>query len=1073
MPLARFVAFFECVAQVVQAAHARGIVHRDLKPSNIMVLESEGQLFPKLLDFGVAKLLEDPEPSDDETGEDDEARDPADAIATVRIRAAPPPERTNRDPDRGSGRLTPPGAVVGSVPYMSPEQWDDPGNVGPATDIYSLGCVAYEVLTGHPPFTAESPGGYYQLHRHAEPPPLGDRFPPGVDQAIRRALAKSPDARHADALELAAELRAVLRAEPREQLRVSAHQWHDRGRPAALLWRDDLLAALDEWMQRSVRTGPLTALELEFVDASRDSAAAEAEARERRAKRLQRAAGAAAVVAAGLVFFGFQVLAAWRAQRAQLETQQAQLETRLAQQRERDAQRLANATATVAELEQGRAALLHDEMEDAQRHLSAAWQRGDRSSSTAFMLARALQPRLAELARFSSISRLIWSATWSPDGRQMVTTDDGGVQIWDAHSYQRLFQMPSKTVFSAAYSADGERLMTAGVDGVRMWNAITGSLMRELRGSDPPLRYQLVALSPDGARVAAVDVTGEITDVWQADTGTQIAKLRNEAAGTPSLAFSADGRWLATSGGDHVKLMDTTNWTPVPLTVRRVRSLSFDPGGPRIALSTADGSASVWTLPSGSLAHQLREIGEPIDKIAWSPDGRLIATASRDGAELVWDARTGGLLSRCNHLHDRISSLEFDRTSKFVLAAGRRVVVSDADQGIALDSLEGPQTVARFAPGEQRILGASLNGTARMWEASLPYRRWSSPPVADSCRVFSGAAPDQRYLPIACPGHATRVWDTAHDKLLAELPSVSAPGGDFALVLPVVSTDGTQAVIARGNAAEVYRLPGGQLVRTVTHGAPVSALAFGANGELVSGDVAGAMLATLGDGEQQALPSARGGIDAVTMLADGRVVVADAAKHLRILDQARMVVVDRQTSERVGLLRPSPDVRRLVLVPSSTIPSRIGAIDPAQLWELEAGSLIVSLVGHVGRTVSARWTSADEILTASSDGTALRWDGMTGQQRQLYRGSALFLADVMRSGDLIIGGDGDGLLHFWDAASGAELWALRGHRPYVAGIHVEGSDLVTRDFGGGVSRWSLPPASKTIEDAARRGIVLP
>src|SRR5712672_2420915 len=84
----------------------------------------------------------------------------------------------------------------------------------------------------------------------------------------------------------------------------------------------------------------------------------------------------------------------------------------------------------------------------------------------------------------------------------------------------------------------------------------------------------------------------------------------------------------------------------------------------------------------------------------------------------------------------------------------------------------------------------------------------------------------------------------------------------------------------------------------------------------------------------------------------------------------------------------------------------------------------------------------------------------TGQRRQLYRGSALFLADAVRSDDLIVGGDGDGVLHFWDAASGAELWALRGHRPYVAGIHVEGSDLVTRDFGGSVSRWSLPPASK-------------
>jgi WD40 repeat protein/serine/threonine protein kinase len=1072
MPLARFVPFFECVAQVVHAAHTRGIVHRDLKPSNIMVLESEGQLFPKLLDFGVAKLLEEPDPPDEDP-EDGGAHNPADAVATVRIRAAPPLDRTNPGADRGSGRLTPQGgAVVGSVAYMSPEQWHDPGNVGPATDLYSLGCVAYEALTGRTPFMAETPGGYYELHCHAEPPPLGDRLPPGVEQALRRALAKPPDARHASALELAAELRAVLRAEPREQLRVSALQWHDRGRPAALLWHDDLLAALEQWMQRSARTGPLTALELAFVDASKERALDELQARERRAKRVRRAAGAAAVTAILLVFFGFQVLAAWRTQRAQLDTQQAQLETRLAQQRERDAQRLASATATVAELEQGRAALLHDEMEDAQRHLSAAWQRGDHSSTTAFMLARALQPRLAELARFSAISRRMWWTAWSPDGQRIVTTDDGGVQIWDAHRYRLLFRMPSDSVYSAAYSADSTRLLTAGLDGVYVWNAATGALVRELRRSGQRLRFQLVAVSPDGRRAAVVDGTGAVTDLWDIDTGAQVTELHNDAAGTPSLAFSPDGRWLATSGGDRIQIVDTTSWQPVSIPVRRVLSLSFDPTGPRIAIATAGGGASVWMLPSGALTHHLRELGEPIDQIAWSPDGRLIATASRDGAELVWDARSAALVSQGNHLHDRISSIEFDSTSKLVLAAGRRVIVSDAAQGIALASLDGPQRVARFAPNDRWIVGASPAGTARLWDSNSSYRRWAAASIADTCGVFSGAEPDQRYLPIACPGHPTRVWDTAYDRLLAELPSVSAPGGDFALALPVVDSNGTRAAIARGNTAEIYELPGGRLVRTIMHGAAVSALAFGPGGALVSGDVAGGSLLSR-NGDLQALPPARGGIDAIVVLADGRTVAADATKHLRVVDRAGGLIVDLQTSERVGLLRPSPDARRLVIVPSSTVPSRNGAIDPAQLWDLEAGRLVAQLAGHVGRTFSVRWTSDDEILTAGSDGTARSWDGVTGQQRQLYRGGGRFLADAVRTGELVIAGDGNGGLHFWDSASGGPLWTLRGHRSYVAGLHFEGSDLVTRDFGGGISRWSLPSASKIIEDAARRGIVVP
>jgi serine/threonine-protein kinase len=228
MPFAQFVPFFEHVAEVVQAAHAQGIVHRDLKPSNIMVIENRGRLFPKLLDFGIAKLHEGPRRSGDEAAEDDAHA--ADAVATVRIRATPPLARSGTNTQSGAIRLTPRGVVIGSAPYMSPEQWADPWGVGPATDIYSLGCVVYEALNGSTPFSAGDNRSLYELHARAEPPPLGDGFPPAVDKVLRRALAKVPDARHQSALELAAGLRAALRAEPREQLRSSAQQWDDRAR---------------------------------------------------------------------------------------------------------------------------------------------------------------------------------------------------------------------------------------------------------------------------------------------------------------------------------------------------------------------------------------------------------------------------------------------------------------------------------------------------------------------------------------------------------------------------------------------------------------------------------------------------------------------------------------------------------------------------------------------------------------------------------------------------------------------------------------------------------------------------
>jgi serine/threonine protein kinase len=127
MPLDQFVPFFECIAQVVQAAHELGIAHCDLTPANVMVCESAGAQFPKLLDFGI-------------------------------------------------DRLTRSDAEMGSPEYMAPEQWSDGVAVGPAADIYALGIVAYQALTGHMPFIAETLAGYAQLHREAPVPPLTVTF---------------------------------------------------------------------------------------------------------------------------------------------------------------------------------------------------------------------------------------------------------------------------------------------------------------------------------------------------------------------------------------------------------------------------------------------------------------------------------------------------------------------------------------------------------------------------------------------------------------------------------------------------------------------------------------------------------------------------------------------------------------------------------------------------------------------------------------------------------------------------------------------------------------------------------
>ena len=1057
MPLGQFVPLFDAVAQVVQAAHERGIVHRDLKPSNIMVIERGGRLFPKLLDFGIAKLSDRSGCLEDEALDESSDEDPADGIPTLRIRVTPQRVQRTRTGDPAStGHLTRPGVVIGSAPYISPEQWDTPYAVGPATDIYSLGCVAYEALTGHAPFTSATTGEYYERHHRAEPPPLGREFSPALERVLRRALAKSPEARHRSALELASELRATLRAEPREQLRSAAVQWHDRARPPGLLWGHDVLGDVERWT-RPAGPGALSELECSFVAAS-----------QQRARRLRRARRAVIALAAIAAIAAFQDRSATQARLAEQQARLAEQQARLADQKTRAARELAEARVTDSELEQGRAALLHGEPE-ALYHLTEAYKR-DPSPTTAFMLARSIQPRLAERVRFDSTYGRMWWATFSPDGRQIATTDDRAARIWDGHSHELRFTLPHGCeVYQAVYSPDGKRLVTAAATMVRIWDTASGALIRELKarpGGATPSDHYRAAISPDGRLVAAINATGSVVHVWDAIGGAQIAELRNRAAEFPRLAFSPDGGWLATTGGDEARVFDARTWRPVVMIPGPIHSLAFDARG-RLVTGAATGDVALWTIPSGARLRYLRQFGESVDAVAFSPDGQLVAAGSRDGAMQVWHTDSGTLRTQLNLRHSKILGVEFDPASRLLLAANAdgTVVVADAAQGVPVALLEGPQNIvrtARFGPSSQ-VVGASWDGTARVWDAASPYRRSSSEPVSDGCGILMAAAPDGRFVAVGCGNHPTRIWDTARDEVVAELPSVTpVAAGGYTSAFPAVSTGGDRAAIARGNAVEVYELPGSRLVRTIEHGAPVSAVAFAGTGrDLVSGSVHGAVLVTHDDGTQLAL-QASAGVDAVELLPDGRVIVSDAERRLRVYAPSGAVLADLEMRARIMSLRR--DGARVI-----ALSSYAGNAAPPLLIDLERHRVVAQLEGHVGQVFSARWAAEGRVITAGADGTARLWDGATGRLLQTYRGSPRFLADATLAPDgLVIAGDADGALRFWDAASGAKLWTLQAHRSAVIGVHVEDGDIVTRGFTGEMSRWRLPKSEHVLDACTRQ-----
>src|SRR5678815_845443 len=415
-------------------------------------------------------------------------------------------------------------------------------------------------------------------------------------------------------------------------------------------------------------------------------------------------------------------------------------ETRLAQQRAKAAEHEASATALTSELEQGRAALLHDDLAEARRHLGEAWRRGDHSRTTEFMLARAEQPLRAELARLDGHGRM-WSASWSPDGRQIATSDDAGAQIWDASTYARLATLShGDVVYAAVWTVTG-RLVTACGDGaVRIWSG--GHLMRELRLQGRSPRWYALAVSPDGRQVAAVDAKGAAAAVWDAGTGAVLAEIPLGGAGAPLVAFSANGRWLAVSGGDAAEILDAVTWHRALGVGEQVRAIAWDPTGPRLLTGGADGDASLWTIPDG--ARQPHQFSEAVTAVAFAPDGSRAAIGGGDGAEQFIDTSTGRIVAHGNYLHASVVSLAFSADAQRIAATGASGVltIGDAASSLPVGTIESPGRrlwSASFGPAG-RVLAASWNGAARVWEArpsvSYTHLRAHETPEHLVCRLL-------------------------------------------------------------------------------------------------------------------------------------------------------------------------------------------------------------------------------------------------------------------------------------------------------------------------------------------------
>jgi serine/threonine protein kinase len=606
------------IAHALEYAHGQNIIHRDVKPANILITQSSE---PMLSDFGIAKILV----SDEETHDS----------------------------------LTGTGVGIGTPEYMAPEQGTGHG-ADRRSDIYALGVVFYELVTGRKPFIADTPMAVV-IKQVTEPLPRPRQFVPGlsevVEQVIFKALAKNQEDRYPSMGEFAVAL---------EKLAFQGNTQEPVGKPVQPTEWVTVRKAQTEGNLNSPPQKPLP--------------------------RRVRLPNWLWVTLAGVGLLGLVVITSLMLL-PKIGTDLAVVEATRTPAAKPSHIAADGQTATLTEMINSTAipsitvsiSSVPTQMptimplviipSSSPATVETPFTTSISAGTPLPVLKEVIDPHNA--THLDSISNWgipnnVWSIAFSPDGKLLaIGSTDNTIQlrkVSDGSLLQNLnggqtYNGNYSYVNSVIFSPDGKMLASGSNDyTVKLWQVDNGNLIRTLPETGG---VSTIAFSPDGQELACGLSDGTIR-LWRIKDGILLYKLKGIAEGMVSVAFSPDGQMLASGSQNHIQFWHVNDGS----LIRRIQigitsssdyffnlsSIAFSPNGQMLASGSQDDTVRLWRVSDGSLVWTLQVgivtgdfAGYKIPIIAFSPDGQMLVSGlGKDKGYTsvnLWQVSTGDLLS--------------------------------------------------------------------------------------------------------------------------------------------------------------------------------------------------------------------------------------------------------------------------------------------------------------------------------------------------------------------------------------------------------------------------------------------